>query len=116
MKEKQQIIHFKGHFQRCGAIFSPYKDFPQQNRCQFIIIILLGEGRGGNKPVCLTYIIEKGEDSQAVGFVSGFNKALVLVRIVMDDVELKDKQTQCHRKEKRKLRQASKQSSGGGFC
>lgn len=44
-----------------------------------------------NKSVCLTYIIEKGEYSQAVRFVSGFNKALVLVRIVMDDVELKDK-------------------------
>lgn len=65
--------------------------------------------------MCLTYIIEKGEDSQAVGFVSGFNKALVLVRIVMDDVELKDKQTQCRRKEERELRQASKQSRGGGW-
>lgn len=44
-----------------------------------------------NKSVCLTYIIEKGEYSQAVRFISGFNKALVLVRIIMDDVELKDK-------------------------
>lgn len=45
----------------------------------------------GNKSVCLTYIVEKGEYSQAVGFISGFVEALVLVRIVMDDVELKDK-------------------------
>lgn len=50
------------------------------------------EGMGKrNKGVCLTYIIEKGEYSQAVRFISGFNKALVLVRIIMDDVELKDK-------------------------
>lgn len=47
-----------------------------------------------SKSACLTYIIEKGEHSQAVGLISGFNKALVLVRIVMDDVELKEKQTQ----------------------
>lgn len=48
-------------------------------------------GEKGNKRACLTYIIEKGEYSQAIGFISGFNKALVLVRIVMDDMELKDK-------------------------
>lgn len=55
-------------------------------------------GRANNS-VCLTYVIEKGEYSQAVGFVSGFSEALVLDRIVMDDMELKDKQTQSHRKE-----------------
>lgn len=49
------------------------------------------EGKKGSKSVCLTYVVEKGEYSQAVGFIFGFSKALVLVRIVMDDMELKDK-------------------------
>lgn len=48
-------------------------------------------GKKGSKSVCLTYVIEKGEYSQAVGFIFGFSEALVLVRIVMDDMELKDK-------------------------
>lgn len=39
----------------------------------------------------LTYIIEKGEHCQPVWLISGFSKALVLVRIVMDNMELKDK-------------------------
>lgn len=38
-----------------------------------------------------TYIIEKGEHCQPVWLVSGFSEALVLVRIVMDNMELKDK-------------------------
>lgn len=39
----------------------------------------------------LTYIIEKGEHCQPVWLISGLSKALVLVRIIMDNVELKDK-------------------------
>lgn len=39
----------------------------------------------------LTYIIEKGEYCQPVRLISGFLEALVLVRIVMDNMELKDK-------------------------
>lgn len=38
-----------------------------------------------------TYIIEKGQHCQTVGLISGLSEALVLVRIVMDDMELKDK-------------------------
>lgn len=39
----------------------------------------------------LTYIIEKGEHCQPVWFISGFSEALVLVRVVMDNMKLKDK-------------------------
>lgn len=43
------------------------------------------------KCLWLTYIVEKGEHCQPVRLISGFSKALVLVRIVMDNMELKDK-------------------------
>lgn len=43
------------------------------------------------KCVWLTYLIEKGEHCQPIWLISGFSKALVLVRIVMDNMELKDK-------------------------
>lgn len=43
---------------------------------------------GEQKCLWLTYIIEEGEHRQPVWLVSGLSEALVLVRIVMDDVEL----------------------------
>lgn len=43
------------------------------------------------KHLWLTYIIEKGEYCQPVWLISGFSKAWVLVRIVMDNMELEDK-------------------------
>ena len=41
--------------------------------------------------LCCTYIIDKGEHCQPVWLISGFREALVLVRVVMDNMELKDK-------------------------
>lgn len=43
------------------------------------------------KCVWLTYIVEKGEHCQPVWFISGFSEALVLVRVVMDNMELENK-------------------------
>lgn len=43
------------------------------------------------KLVWLTYIIKKGEHCQPVWFISGFSEALVLVRVIMDNMKLKDK-------------------------
>lgn len=115
LKEKQQIIHFKGLFQKFGTIFFHYKDFPQQDWCSFIrrsACVLERRGKNGNKSVCLTYIIEKGKYSQAVRFIFGFMKALILVGIVMDDMELKDK---CYRKEDENS-DGAKQAFKVGFC
>lgn len=39
----------------------------------------------------LTYFIEKGEDSKPVWLISGLSKALVLVRVVMDHMQLEEK-------------------------
>lgn len=46
----------------------------------------------GNKGLVwfFTYLIEKGEHCQPVWLISGLREALVLVRIVVDDVELED--------------------------
>ena len=43
------------------------------------------------KCVWLTYIVEKGEHCQPVWFISGLSEALVLVRVVMDNMELENK-------------------------
>lgn len=39
----------------------------------------------------LTHIVEKREYRQPVWLISGLSEALVLVRIVMDNMELKEK-------------------------
>ena len=43
------------------------------------------------KCVWLTHIVEKGEHCQPVWFISGLSEALVLVRVVMDNMELENK-------------------------
>ena len=48
-------------------------------------------GQGTKVLVWLTYIIEKGKYCQPVWLISGFSEALVLVRIVVDNMELKDR-------------------------
>lgn len=45
---------------------------------------------GEEKYLWLTYIIEKGEYCQPIWLIFGFRETLVLIRVVMDNVELKD--------------------------
>lgn len=47
--------------------------------------------RGNTGVSVLTYIIEKGKYCQPIWLISGFSEACVLVGIVMDNMELKDK-------------------------
>lgn len=45
---------------------------------------------GEEKYLWLTYIIEKGEYCQPIWLIFGFRETLVLVRVVMDNMELED--------------------------
>lgn len=53
----------------------------------FIILRLAEKGQREEGP---TYIIEKGQHCQSVGLIFGFTEALILVRIVMDHMELEE--------------------------
>lgn len=47
--------------------------------------------RGNKGILCILYLVEKGKNSQSIWLISGLSKARVLVRIIMDNMELKDR-------------------------